>query len=154
MSYPHFFSRVPKLQIIIPLLASVLLSGFIYLVFRPESLSVLRSSGSSLFWDIVETILIVLVASAPLFYGWITRRPYESAVFGMFLTTFLYVPGFIDVVHYLGIKEVLLGLGRYVPSVLCSVGAGYLAARGSLRELIIGALFVVLWLFILISGLN
>ena len=59
----------------------------------------------------------------------------------MFLTTFLYVPGFIDVVHYLGIKEVLLGLGRYVPSV-CVQLAQDTWQRGSLRELIIGALFV------------
>ena len=102
----------------------------------------------------MEFVIIALFASAPLFYGWFTRRPSESAVFGMFLTTFLYVPGFIDVVHYLGIKEVLSGLGFYGASVLCSGGAGYMAARGVLRELIIAALFVVLWLFILFSGLN
>jgi len=110
--------------------------------------------GEPLWWDIVETISIALVASAPLFYGWFTRRPSESAIFGMFLTTFLSVPGIIDVVHYLGITEVLSGLGFYGALVMCSGGAGYLAARGNLRELIIAAVFVVLWLFILFSGLN
>jgi len=98
--------------------------------------------------------LIALVASAPLFYGWFTRRPSESALFGMFLTMFLCVPGFIHAVHYLGIMEVLSGLGFYGALVLCSGGAGYLAAQGVLRELIIAAVFVVLWLFILFSGLN
>lgn len=153
MTIPPFFSGQLRSRIVIPILVSILFNVILYLLLRPDSTSIIQPLAGS-FWGIMEFVIIALFASAPLFYGWFTRRPSESAVFGMFLTTFLYIPGFIDVIHYPGIKEVLSGLGLYGASVLCLGGAGYLAARGVLRELIIAALFVVLWLFILFSGLN
>ncbi|HIH02391.1 MAG TPA: hypothetical protein HA263_00560 [Methanoregulaceae archaeon] len=107
-----------------------------------------------LIFYIIEYTLIVIFASAPLFYGWFTKRPWESALFGVFLTIFLYIPGFLEVLHLLGLQKILDSIVYGGASALFGGGAGYMAARGGLRHYIGAVTFVLLWAIILLSGIN
>lgn len=155
MNHPHFFSTVPKSKIVISLVVSILLSVFIYLVLRPESISVLRSSGGSL-WVIVETILIALVASAPFIFGWFTKRLWESALFGLLLNVVIFIvfnlastsPEFIELRR---ISEVVAYGGALA---ICGGFSGYMAAKGAFKYIIVALFSVLIWLFILLQGIK
>lgn len=153
MNLRHFFPRVHKSRIVIPLVVAFVINVFMYLVLRPDTISILAPRLGLVFY-IIEYLLIVLFASAPLCYGWFTKRPWESALFGVFLTTFLYIPGYLDVLHLLGLKEILESIAYGGASALFGGGAGYMAARGGLRHYIGAVTFVLLWVIILLSGIN
>ena len=153
MNFPQYFSRNRKFQIVIPIGASFLISIFIYLLLRPESILVLRPQLGFLL-DLIETILISLIAIAPLIYGWFTKRPWESALFGILLNVFLSIPGFLAAVHFPGKMGFLEPIAFGGALALTSAGAGYLAARGDIRYYTGALLFVLLWVFVFLSGLN
>jgi hypothetical protein len=152
MTFPDFLS-VRTNRIVIPLAVAFFINAFLYLVLRPESISVLAPLLGSL-WFIVEFVLIALFASSPLFYGWFTKKPWESALFGVLLTAFLYIPGFLQGYRLLGAQDILQSIAYGGALVLYGGGAGYLAARGGLRYHIVAVLFVLLWLITFLSGLN
>ena len=153
MNLRHFFPRVHKSRIVIPLVVAFVINVFMYLVLRPDTISILAPRLGLVFY-IIECLLIVLFASAPLCYGWFTKRPRESALFGVFLTTFLCLPGSLEVLHLLGPKQILESIAYCGVSALFGGGAGYMAARGGLRHYIGAVTFVLLWVIILLSGIN
>lgn len=150
---PINFSRMDKSQIVTPLVVSLLINIFMYLVLRPDSSSVLSPLMGSL-WGILEFAIIGLYAVSPLIYGWFTKRPWESALFGIILVLFFYIPGLLGALPFLGTEGIAKSIAFGGASALFMGGAGYMAAHGGVGYFIVAVLSVLLWVFTLLSGLN
>lgn len=153
MSSVTFFPENGRSGIVIPIVTAFLIVSFTYLLLWPAGTAVL-GPAMGLLWVVAETIILALVASAPFLYGWFTKRPRESAFFGVLITVFLYSIGFLAALQLPGGEAILRSVAYGGVSALFGGGAGYMAARGELRYSIVAVLFVLLWVITLLSGLN
>lgn len=155
MNSSPFFSGIGKSWIINPVSLSLLLESIMFLLFN-YAVPVFSLFFGVFGAGIIEIGAIAIIASGPLFYGWITKNSAAAVLFGLLLNVLLFIafnlvstpPQFVELKRI----SVIIAYGGGL--AICGGFSGYMAAKGSFKHIIVSLFSVLLWLVILLQGIK